>query len=103
MPPAKFVVDGADGPGHAHESMVCSGVVVSGGRCDRSILAPGVFVHSNAEVEGSVLFDGVDVGRHAIVRNAIVDKNVADPRGRPDRRGPGAGPGAVHVSPRAAW
>ena len=56
-------------------------MVVSGGRVDRSILAPKVFVHSNAEVEGSVLFEGVDVGRHAIVRNAIVDKNVVIPEG----------------------
>jgi glucose-1-phosphate adenylyltransferase len=80
MPPAKFVVT-ADGPGHAHESMVCSGVVVSGGSVYRSLLSPGVFVHSNAQVEGSVLFEGVDVGRHAIVRNAIVDKNVSIPEG----------------------
>jgi glucose-1-phosphate adenylyltransferase len=80
MPPAKFVVT-SDGPGHAHESMVCSGVVVSGGSVYRSILSPGVFVHSSAEVEGSVLFEGVDVGRHAIVRNAIVDKNVQIPEG----------------------
>jgi glucose-1-phosphate adenylyltransferase len=33
-------------------------------------------VHSHAEVEGSVLMPGVDVGRRAVVRNAIVDKNV---------------------------
>jgi glucose-1-phosphate adenylyltransferase len=35
-----------------------------------------VHVHSRAEVEGSVLMHGVDVGENAIVRNAIVDKNV---------------------------
>jgi glucose-1-phosphate adenylyltransferase len=47
----------------------------------RSILSPGVFVHSDTEVDGSVLFEGVDVGRHAIVRHAIVDKNVMIPEG----------------------
>jgi len=56
--------------------MVCAGVVVSGGIVRSSVLSPGVRVHSRAEVEGSVLLHGVDVGRDAIVRNAIVDKNV---------------------------
>ena len=40
------------------------------------MVSPSVRVHSYAEVERSVLFPGVDVGRKAVVRNAIVDKNV---------------------------
>jgi glucose-1-phosphate adenylyltransferase len=76
LPPAKFVFEEADRTGTAVDSMVCGGVVVSGGRVRHSILSPGVRVHSYAEVEGSVLMHGVDVGRHAVVRNAIVDKNV---------------------------
>jgi glucose-1-phosphate adenylyltransferase len=47
----------------------------------RSILSPGVQVHSYAEVERSVLLHGVDVGRGAVIRNAIVDKNVTIPPG----------------------
>jgi len=42
----------------------------------RSIVSSGTYVHSHAEVEGSVLMHGVDVGRGAVVRRAIVDKNV---------------------------
>ena len=42
----------------------------------RSVLSPGVHVHSYAEVERSVLLHGVEVGRSAVVRNAILDKNV---------------------------
>ena len=38
-------------------------------------------VHSYAEVDSSVLLHGVDVGRDAIVRNAIIDKNVQIPPG----------------------
>jgi glucose-1-phosphate adenylyltransferase len=45
------------------------------------VVSPGVFVHSHAEVEGSVLMHGVDVGRDAVVRNAIVDKGVRIPEG----------------------
>jgi glucose-1-phosphate adenylyltransferase len=32
-------------------------------------------------VEGSVLMEGVDIGRHSVVRNAILDKNVIVPEG----------------------
>ncbi len=48
---------------------------------ENSILSPGVRVHSWANVSGSVLLDGVDVGRHAVIRNAIIDKNVRIPEG----------------------
>jgi glucose-1-phosphate adenylyltransferase len=80
-PPAKFVFDDDARRGTALDSMVCSGVVVSGGTVRRSILSPGVQVHSYAEVERSVLLHGVDVGRGAVIRNAIVDKNVTIPPG----------------------
>jgi glucose-1-phosphate adenylyltransferase len=76
LPPAKFVFEEPGRTGHAVDSMVCSGVVVSGGTVRRSIVAPGVHVHSYAEVDGCVLMPGVDVGRRAVVRNAIIDKNV---------------------------
>jgi glucose-1-phosphate adenylyltransferase len=83
LPPAKFVFASEGRMGHALDSMVCAGVVVSGGEVRRSVLSPQVQVHSYAEVEGSVLFPGVEVGRRAVVRNAIVDKNVRiDPGAR---------------------
>jgi len=80
-PPAKFVFDEPDRRGVALSSMVSPGAVVSGGTVRGSVLSPGVFVHSHAEVEGSVLLHDVDVGRGAVVRNAIVDKNVRIPEG----------------------
>jgi glucose-1-phosphate adenylyltransferase len=76
LPPAKFVHEQPGRTGMALDSMVCAGVVVSGGVVRRSVLSPGVRVHTGAEVEGSVLLDGVDVGRGAVVRNAILDKLV---------------------------
>ncbi len=76
LPPAKFVIDEDTRVGSARNSLVCAGVIVSGGSVRRSILSPSVRVHSYAEVEGSVLMHGVDVGRGAVVRSAIVDKNV---------------------------
>ena len=78
----------ADRMGHALDSMVCAGVVVSGGEVRRSVLSPSVHVHSYASVEDSVLLPGVEVGRGAVVKRAIVDKNVVIEPGRAGRRRP---------------
>ena len=76
FPPAKFVFDDPDRTGHAVDSMVSGGVVISGATVRRSVLSPGVHLHSYAEVEDSVLMPGAEVGRDAVVRNAILDKQV---------------------------
>jgi glucose-1-phosphate adenylyltransferase len=82
LPPAKFVFEDGEGrTGQALDSMVCAGVIVSGGTVRRSILSPGVKVHAGALVEGSVLMHDVQVAPGAVVRNAIVDKNVQIPEG----------------------
>jgi glucose-1-phosphate adenylyltransferase len=79
LPPAKFVFDEDRRRGHAIDSMVCSGVIVSGATVRRSVISPGVHLHTGALVEGSVILPGVDVGRRAVIRNAIIDKNVVIP------------------------
>src|SRR3954464_607295 len=76
LPPAKFVHEEPGRPGCAVDTLISQGVIVSGGTSRRSVLSPGVRIHSGAEVTGSVLLHGVDVGRGAVVQNAIVDKNV---------------------------
>ena len=76
LPPAKFVFGDAGHTGMAVDSMVCAGAIVSGGAVRRSVLSPEVTVRAYAEVEGSVLMHGAHVCAGAIVRNAIVDKNV---------------------------
>jgi glucose-1-phosphate adenylyltransferase len=77
LPPAKFVFADEQRMGHALDSMVCAGVVVSGGEVRRSILSPSTLIHSFASVEDSVLMPGVEVGRDAVVKRAIVDKHVS--------------------------
>jgi glucose-1-phosphate adenylyltransferase len=81
LPPAKFVHDEPGRTGHAIESLVSPGCIVSGGEVRQSVLSPGAHVHSRAVVEGAVLMHGVDVGRGAHVRRAIVDKGVVIPPG----------------------
>ena len=82
-PPAKFVFrDEAQARvGIATDSMVSHGCIISGGRIHRSVLGVGCRVNSFSEVEESVLFERVRVGRHAKVRRAIIDKDVEIPSG----------------------
>ncbi len=76
LPPAKFVYGHHERLGHALDSIVSPGVIVSGGEVIGSVLSPFVRVNSWSSVRDSVLFDGVNVGRNATVVRAIVDKNV---------------------------
>lgn len=82
-PPPKFVFaeTGGHSPraGYALDSMICSGSIISGGRVQRSVVSPNVRVNSWASVEDSILFEGVDIGRHTRVRRAIIDKGVRIP------------------------
>ncbi|QCB93811.1 glucose-1-phosphate adenylyltransferase [Cellulomonas shaoxiangyii] len=79
LPPAKFVHAGAGRLGHAADSIVSPGVLVSGATVSSSVLSPGVRLHSWAQVTDSVLMDGVQVSRYAQVHRAILDKNVIVP------------------------
>jgi len=81
LPPAKFVHDEPGRTGHAIESLVSPGCIVSGGEVRQSVVSPGVHVHSRAVVEGAVLLNGVDVGRGAHLRRVIIDKGVVIPPG----------------------
>ena len=75
-PPAKFVSDASGDPGEVIDSMVALGCLVSGGRVRRSVLGPWVTVGSGAEISDSVVFERARIGAGAIVRRAILDKEV---------------------------
>ncbi len=84
LPPAKFVfAEGGEGArrGEAVDSIVCVGSIISGGQVERSVLGAQVRVNSYAQVVDSILFDRVNVGRHARIRRAIIDKDVHIPAG----------------------
>ncbi len=84
QPPPKFVFGSRnDGErcGQALDSLVCAGTVISGGRVERSIVGPMVRVNSFTHISDSILFEGVEVGRHCRIRRAIIDKGVRIPPG----------------------
>jgi glucose-1-phosphate adenylyltransferase len=74
--PAKFVFDEDGRRGMAIDSIISGSSIVSGGTVHGSVLGRGVRIHTGAKIEDSVIFDNCDIGRHAKVRRAILDKNV---------------------------
>jgi glucose-1-phosphate adenylyltransferase len=76
QPPAKFVHDDGDRVGRAINSLVSNGVIVSGGLVRDSVLSPGARVDSWSRVDRAVILNDSRVSRHAVVQNAILDKNV---------------------------
>jgi glucose-1-phosphate adenylyltransferase len=81
--PVKFVfANETEGRvGKATDSLVSEGCIISGGQVNRSILSPRVRVNSYAQVDGSLIFENVNIGRHCRIRRAIIDKHVDIPAG----------------------
>jgi glucose-1-phosphate adenylyltransferase len=81
--PCKFVFgdEKANRVGTAIDSIVAGGSIISGGSIERTVCSALVRVHSYAQVEESVLFAHVEVGRGARLRRCIVDKGVRIPEG----------------------
>jgi glucose-1-phosphate adenylyltransferase len=75
-PPAKFVFADPGRMGAALDSIVASGSILSGGRAKRSVLGYDTRVNSYCEIENSIFFNHVNIGRYSRVRNAIIDRHV---------------------------
>ncbi|MGA3195710.1 MAG: glucose-1-phosphate adenylyltransferase [Terriglobales bacterium] len=80
-PPAKFVFAESPRMGHALDSLVSGGCIISGGSVKNSVLSPDVRVNSFSEIEDSILFSHVNVGRNCRIRKAIIDRDVHVPEG----------------------
>jgi glucose-1-phosphate adenylyltransferase len=80
-PPAKFVFGEPGRSGMAIDSIVCPGCILSGGVVRNSVLSPDVRVNSYSEVDSSIIFSHVNIGRHCRIRNAILDRDVHIPEG----------------------
>jgi len=91
-PPAKFVRDAAGVTGNVTDSIVSLGTVISGSHIERSVLGPWVTIES-ATVTDSVVFERTVIGAGAVVRRAILDKEVFV--------APGAQVGVDHDADRA--
>ena len=75
-PPAKFVRDSQGDLGTMIDSIVSLGSLLSGAHVERSVLGPWATIEGGAQVIDSIIFDRVHIGPNAIVRRAILDKEV---------------------------
>ncbi|MGK9146932.1 glucose-1-phosphate adenylyltransferase [Plantibacter flavus] len=75
-PPAKFVRDAKGNLGQTIDSIVSLGSLLSGAHIERSVLGPWALVESGAHVSDSVVFDKVHIEPDAVVKRAILDKDV---------------------------
>ncbi len=85
FPPAKMVFSGGqDGKriGTLLDSIICGGSIISGGKVARSIVCSDVRVNSYSEVEDSILFEGVEIGRNCRIKRTIIAKDVKIPPGK---------------------
>jgi glucose-1-phosphate adenylyltransferase len=81
FPPAKTVSHEGERVGRTLNSLICDGSIVSGGLVERSLLGPNVRVNSYTYVSDSIIMNNCNIGRHARIRRAIIDKNVNVPEG----------------------
>jgi len=79
LPPAKFVADWRSGDPTVINSVISSGVIVSGARVSNSVVSNGCHIHHGADLENVVLLDDVTVGPDTVLRNCVIDKNVVVP------------------------
>lgn len=80
-PPAKFVFAESGRTGTALDSIVSAGTIISGSTVRNSVVSPDVRINSYSEIDSSILFSHVNVGRHCRIRRAIIDRDVHIPEG----------------------
>ncbi len=79
VPPAKFVFDDDGRRGMAVDSMVAGGSIISGAKLRHSLVFSDVRVNSYTDVEDSVIFPGVEIGRNCEIKKAVIDKGCVLP------------------------
>ena len=81
LPPAKTLSHEGERVGRSLNSLICDGSITSGGLVERSIIGANVKINSFAYVTDSIIMFNCNIGRHARIRRAIIDKNVVVPEG----------------------
>lgn len=98
-PPVKFVFDSAGRCGHAVDSIVANGAIISGGKVQNSVVFNNVFVHSFCDISESILMQGSNIGRSARLRRVICDKYVTIEDGTVIGEDPNEDAKRFHLSP----
>jgi glucose-1-phosphate adenylyltransferase len=81
LPPAKFIFNDDGFRGHAMDSMISSGCIISGATIERSLLMLKVRVNEHSLIQDSVILPNVVLGRNVRLNRVIVDKLCVIPDG----------------------
>ncbi len=81
LPPAKFIFNDDGFRGHAMDSLISGGCIVSGSTIERSLLSLRVRVREHSLIQDSVLLPDVEIGRHVTLKRVVVDKLCSIPDG----------------------
>lgn len=76
FPPAKFVHFSDLRTGHAINSMISPGSIISGAMVEKSVMGYNTHIHSFSHVNESVLMNNVVIGRGCKLHRVIIDKHV---------------------------
>ncbi len=79
-PPAKIVVDHQGRMGHAENSLLAGGTILSGGYVRDSVIGRNTYIWSGAVVEESIILGSVEIKEGAKIYRTIIDHgNVIAP------------------------
>ena len=78
-PPAKFAFDEEDRRGHAIDSVVSGGTLISGATVRNSVIGRNCYIHAGVEIDDCIIFDSCDIGRRSRLKRCILEKNVKIP------------------------
>ena len=81
LPSAKFVLDGEQERVDMVNSIVSGGCIISAAKLRRSLLFSNVRVHAQTELEETVVFPEVEIGRNCRITRAIIDSKCKIPDG----------------------
>jgi glucose-1-phosphate adenylyltransferase len=81
QPPAKFILDEDTRRGHAINSMVSGGCIVSGAVVRETLLFSNVRIEERTTIERSVILPQVQIGSGCTIKNAILDEGCVVPDG----------------------
>ena len=100
QPPAKFVLDEDGRRGHAINSMLAGGCIISGAEVRGSLLFSNVRVEERSLVERSVVLPNVRIGYDCRIRGAVIDEDCEIPDGTVIGHDPEQDASRFHITKR---
>jgi len=80
-PPAKFVFNNDERRGHATDSMISAGCIISGASINKSLIFSNCKIHSYSTIEESLILPECEVFDGCTIKRAILDRGCVIPEG----------------------